>query len=172
MFEEITKDLGSGNMGGAQRSITYGRWADVLTWPVANATVGHEGESDGNVEMAVGANAYHIIATEETVDVKIGLQGELDGKSQLSTLSFFHPKVRAKLLNFMNAIQNEDMFFIVNDNNGVSYLLGDAERGANITTADLTTGTKYSDRNGATLTFTYPSKQILAYTGTDPAAAV
>lgn len=172
MLEELAKDLGTGNMGGAQRTITYGRWADVITWPAPSIVVGHEGESEGDIQLAVGAEAYHIIATEETVDVKIAVVGELDGRSQESTITFFHPKVRAKLLNFINAIQNEDLFFIVNDNNGVMYLLGDAQRGANIATGEATTGTKFTDKNGATLTFKYSAKITLAYVGADPAEVV
>jgi len=171
-FEELAKDLATGNMGGAQKTITFGRWADVATWPIPSAVVGHEGESTGDVELVDGASAFHVVCTEETVDVKINVVGEQDGRSQESILAFFTPKVRAKLLNFLNAIQNEEVFFIVPDNNGVTYLLGDAQRGANIVTGEATTGTKFTDRNGAATTFKYSAKKTLAYTGIDPADVV
>jgi len=169
MFEELAKDLATGNMGGAQKIITYGRWADVAEWPTPSIVVGKEGESLGDVVMKPATNAFHIICTEETVDVKINVVGERDGRSQESKLAFSHPKVRAKLLNFLNAIQNEEVFFIVNDNNGVTYLLGDAQRGADIDTAELTTGTKFADKNAGALAFKYSSKQTLEYVGVDPA---
>lgn len=172
LFEDLTKDLGAGNQGGALKTITFGRWDDVLTWPTPSSVVGKEGESTGNVAMRAGAKAFHLYATDETVDLKINSVGERDGKSHESKLAIFHPKSRAKLVNFMNAVQNDELFFIVNDNNGVSYLLGGPKRGADLDSSELTPGTKFSDKNGISISFKYNAEKSYIYTGTDPAAAV
>ena len=172
MFEKLAKDLATGNMGGNQSRIIYGRHADVVTWPTLTVVVGKEGESTGSVIMAAATKAFEIIATEETVDFKIAFVGEKDGKSQKATLTFLHPKLRAKVLAFMNAIGNEDVFFIVSDNNGTQYLMGDAQRGASLDTGEATTGNKFDSKSGLTCTFSYNAKVMLAYMGVDPVVPV
>ncbi len=45
-------------------------------------------------------------------------------------LNIISAKMRKKIFGFENATKGRKMFFIVTDNNGTNYLMGDKRRGA------------------------------------------
>ena len=76
-------------------------------------------------------------------------------------------RIRKKLLGFMNAAKGRKLFFIVEDNNGVKYLMGDRRRGAILASDSdgASTGTGATERNQTSLKFQYNAPRALAYEG-------
>ena len=163
------------NMGGLVPQLIFGYHDDVSAWPdwpapAANATAGltleAAGAISGDLTMATGARAYKMDFTEEQGSFSIAPQGEPGAISFLYTLNIINRRIRKKLLGFMNAAKNRKMFFIVQDANGVWYLMGDKARGARLSSGDgATTGTASTDSNQVSLTFTYTSPRALVYEG-------
>jgi hypothetical protein len=66
----------------------------------------------------------------------------------------------------MNAAMDRKMFFIVEDENGKTYLMGNSKRGATLVSGDgATTGTGTGDRNQTALQFKFRTKKALIYKG-------
>lgn len=161
------------NMGGIVPTMVYGYWDDVDKWPdfpklvdAAPITLDAAGALVGDLVMKEGTCAYTMQFTDETGDFKITDQGETGGESYLYDLSIVHAKMRKKLFGFENATKGRRMFFIVQDNNGCRYLMGDKRNGAKKASGDgSTTGTKASDRNQNTLHYTFNAPRKLMYEG-------
>ena len=81
-------------------------------------------------------------------------------------LNIISPKMRKKVFGFENATKGRKMFFIVTDNNGMNYLMGDKRRGAMRASGDgATTGTGSSGRNQSTLHYTFATPVKCVYEG-------
>lgn len=161
-------------MGGIIPKVIYGYWEDVETWPtVPDITAGSSGvdmESAGyladDLVMAVGTCAYTLEFNEDVGSFQIAPQGDKGSISFLYTLTFVNKRIRNKILGFLNAAKNRKMFFIVQDNNGMWYLMGDKYRGAMLSPSDgAVTGTVTTDSNQVTSVFTYVSTGAYAYDG-------
>jgi hypothetical protein len=161
------------NMGGIVPSLIFGYWDDVKAWPdfpaVAEAavpTLEEAGALKGDVVMATGAKAYKFTFTDDAGEFKISPQGEQDGESYLYELSIVSARIRKQIFGFMNATKGRKMFFIVQDNNGEYYLMGDKRRGAKMSTGDgAATGTSATARNQTTMKFHYTCPRALVYEG-------
>ena len=161
------------NMGGLVPQIIYFYHEDVKTWPdkpaVAEAvipTLEVAGEWKGDLVMATGAKAYKMDFTDDTGEFKITPQGEDGGMSFLYELSIISAKIRKQILGFMNACKGRKMGFIVQDNNGNYYLMGDKNRGAKLASGDgSTTGANATARNQTTMKFQYNCPRALIYDG-------
>ena len=161
------------NMGGIIPVLIYGYWDDVKTWPDLPAVVAstvptleEAGVLKGDVVMATGAKAYKLNFTDDTGEFKISPQGEAGGESFLNELTIISARIRKVILGFMNATKGRKMFFIVQDNNGTYYLMGDKHRGAKLATGDgAATGANATARNQITLKFNYNSPRALVYEG-------
>ena len=70
----------------------------------------------------------------------------------------------------MNAVKNDNMVFVVPDNNGQYFVLGDAIRPATLEGSDENNGTskETAGRRGVSMHFTYKTSNIFEYTGTIP----
>lgn len=161
------------NMGGIIPLLIFFYWDAVKTWPdlpaVAEASVPSldvAGAWKGDVVMATGEKAYKFNFTDDTGSFKISPQGEEGGISYLYELNIVSAQIRKQILGFMNACKGRKMGFIVQDNNGNYYLMGDKNRGAKLATGDgATTGTKPTDLNQTTLKFQYNCPRALMYEG-------
>ena len=161
------------NTGGLVPNLIFGYWEDVKSFPsipaitdVAGMDMEVAGKLDGDLVMNAGTKAYTLKFTEDTGVFTIAPQGEVGGQSFLYSLTFISAKVRAKILGFMNAAKNRKMFFIVQDENGTYFLMGDKNRGARLQAGDgVTSGTAVTDRNQTTLLFTFTSPRALSYAG-------
>lgn len=163
------------NMGGLVPQLIFGYHDDVASWPdwpapAANSatalSLDQAGVIAGDLVMAAGASAYKMDFTEEQGSFSIAPQGDPGAISFLYTLNIINRRIRKKLLGFMNAAKNRKMFFLVQDANGVWYLMGDKARGARLSSGDgATTGQASTDSNQVALTFTYTSPRALAYEG-------
>lgn len=161
------------NMGGLKPSVVAGYYDDVATFPDLPAPVGDvamdletSGKWKGDVVMKPGTKAVQIDFTDDTGLLTIADQGEKGGISFNFELVMVFAKMRAKVMGFENATKNRKMFFIVTDGNGVSYLMGDKNRGAMREAGDgSTSGTASSDRNQSSLKFGYSCPRKLVYDG-------
>lgn len=163
------------NMGGIVPVVIFGYADEVGTWPekptpeAAETAIDMEkaGALVGDVVMNEGCRAYKFEFTDDVGSFSIKPQGENGGESFLYTLSIINAKIRKKILGFVNAVKGKKIFFIVQDNNGVYYLMGDAKRGARLAndSEGFVTGTNPTERNQASLNFTYSAPRALCYEG-------
>ena len=99
-------------------------------------------------------------------EFKITDQGESGGESFLMDLNIISAKMRKKIFGFENATKGRKMFFIVTDNNGTNYLMGDKRRGALRASGDgATTGASSTARNQNTLHYTFTAPRKCVYEG-------
>ena len=173
-FTDILKNLPNGeNMGGIGQKVYFGFWKDVVTWPtkpVNPATIEENAELTGDIVMASGTNMFELYITDDTGEFNIESVGEVDGKSFVEHLVFFHPGLQKKILGFMNAAKNDNLFFIVTDSEGQMYLMGDAMRPAVYQGAPEGNGTgkETAARKGMSAEFTYKTPNVYVYTGVIP----
>ncbi|MPL77636.1 hypothetical protein SDC9_23493 [bioreactor metagenome] len=173
-FTDILKDLPDGeNMGGLPQKVYFGFHADVATWPTkpaAPVAIDEQAVLTGDVTMKEGKRMFEMYMTDDTGEFKIEPVGESDGKSFVARLSFFHPGLSPKILGFMNAAKNDNLVFIVPDNNGNMYLMGDSLRPATYSGSPDGVGTskETAGRRGASMEFTYKTSNIYLYEGSIP----
>lgn len=173
-FQDISKNLHQGeNMGSISQTIYYGLHSDVATWPTkpTGATTLEElGALTGNITMKPGKRLFKLYITDDTGELENEIVGEKDGISFIQHLRFFHPGLMARILGFMNAVKNDNMVFVVPDNNGQYFVLGDAIRPATLEGSDENNGTskETAGRRGVSMHFTYKTSNIFEYTGTIP----
>lgn len=160
------------NMGGIVPSIIYGYHEDVATWPdyptkaEAALKLDEAGAFKGDVVMKTGCKAYKMEITDELAEFKITDQGEVGGESFLYDLNIIAAKMRKKIFGFENATKGRKMFFIITDNNGTNYLMGDKRRGAVRASGDgSTTGSGSTARNQNSLRYTFTCPRKLVYEG-------
>lgn len=161
-----------GNQGGIVPSVIYGYHADVAVWPdypVKTAeplTLDQAGTLTGDLVMKEGCRAYKMEFTDNLAEFKMTDQGEAGSESTLMDLNIISPKMRKKVFGFQNATKGRKMFFIVTDNNGTCYLMGDKRRGAQQASGDgSTTGTDGSTRNQTSLHYTFTAPLKCVYEG-------
>ena len=170
---ELNKDLDNGsNMGGVAQ-IYVGYHADVETWPtepVSPTSLETLATLTGDVLMKAGKRMFPLYATDDTADFKIVPVGELDGKSFEMQLSLFHPGLKKKILGFMNATKNENLVFVVVDNEGQQFLMGSKLKPSiyNSSPDANGTGKATKDRRGLSFEFLFKCKNIYAYPGSIP----
>lgn len=172
-FTELDKDLPEGNMGGIPQYFYFGLHKDVATWPTlpaAPATLEENATLTGNVTMKTGKRMFTMYVTDDMGELTIEPVGEGDSKSFVIHLKIFHPGLRKKLLGFMNATCNENMVFVVPDNNGQKFLMGDALRPSTFVGSPdgAGTGKATTDKRGLSFEFIYKCKKLFAYEGTVP----
>ena len=173
-FTNIDKNLPNGeNMGGIVQKIYFGFWADVDTFPtkpVTPATLEENASLTGNIVMKTGKRMFEMYITDDTGEFNVEPVGEVDGKSFVLHLNFFHPGMQKKILGFINAAKNDNLVFVVTDAEGQQYLMGDAMRPAVYQGAPNGSGTgkETAARKGMSCEFTYKTGNIHVYTGTVP----
>jgi hypothetical protein len=173
-FTNIDKNLNNGqNMGGIAQVVYYGAWADVESWPTvpsSPAAIEDNGTLTGNLVMKTGKQLFEMYITDDTGEFEIEPVGEKDGKSFVTHLRLFHPGVKKKILGFMSAIKNENLVFIVQDNDDQYYLMGDAVRPAIFSGSPDSAGTsrETAGRRGMSMEFIYKTANIHVYGGSVP----
>lgn len=168
-----------GNMAGIVPEIIFGYHEDVAVWPtepvptiVGEVTTPVELEAAGalvgDITMKPGTRAFKMKFTEDSGNFSIVPVGEIDGAHFEYNLNIVKARISQTILGFMNAASQRKMFFIVPDENGEYYLMGNKRRGASYVTGGdgATTGTTSSDRNQASMQFRFRSGKALVYGGT------
>lgn len=173
-IDPVIKQAELDNMPGIVSKLIYGYHADVAAWPTkpvgvadADITLDAAGALVGDVVMKSGTCAFVDEFTEDTGEFSIKWVGENGGLHAEYDLSIVHAKIRAKILGLQNASRNRKLFFIVQDENGSSYLMGDKNKSAIFQPSD---GNKFgksgsAERNQATLAFKYSAPRALEYVG-------
>ena len=176
---DIDHNLDGGNMAGIIPQIIYGYHEDVDVWPAEPAATIVGGEVTvpmtlaaaatltGDVVMKAGTRAFTLDFTEETGNFKINTAGEVDGEYCEYNLEFIKAKITATVLGFMNAALDRKMFFIVPDENGNKYLMGDSRRGASFVPGGdgANTGKGGNDRNQTSMAFKFKRRKAYIYAG-------
>lgn len=176
-LDDIDHNLGcEGNSPGIIQRLIYGYCDDALTWPKYPApktegevltpmTLEEAGALVGDLIMKDKKRAFFFDFTADTGNLKIAPGGQVDGTSFTYTLTIIKAKITKKVLGFMNASSSKKMFMLVQDENGVWYLLGNARRGVTIGGDGADTGTGGDDRNQVSVTFTFRDGRALVYDG-------
>lgn len=176
-LEDLDHNMGcdGGNQGGIVERVIFGYWNDVAAWPdepvpaspATPLTLEEGGALEGDVVMKPGTRAFYLEFTEYAGNFAITTDGETDGISALYTLNIVKAKLSKKVFGLMNAALGRRLFFIVTDNNGVTYLMGGKKRGCTLVSGGdgAVTGTAAADRNQASLQFTYRTGKALVYEG-------
>lgn len=175
-FEDIMKNLQNGeNMGGIPQAVYYSYHQDCLTWPerpdasAEGMTLEKMGELVGDLKLKKDKKLHRFYVTDDEGKLDFESVGEKDGKSFVVKLRVYNPGLQSKLLGLINMAKNENLVFIVPDNNGNYFLMGDELRAATLDSIDgMTTGQKTEERPGAGLVFTYKTANIYRYTGALP----
>lgn len=170
---DINKNLPGGeNMGGVTK-VYFGYQEDVATWPTKPTnplTMEDSAVLTGSLIMKTGKRMFDIYITDDTGEFNIEAVGEVDGKSFVEHLTFFHPGMQQTIISFMNAVKNANMIFVVQDADGNMFLMGDASRAAVYQGSPDGNGTgkATSDRKGMSAEFTYKTANVYLYKGTVP----
>jgi hypothetical protein len=175
-LEDIDHNLGcTGNVSGIATKLIFGYHSDVAVWPDEPLPVDSDNslsleESatlDGDVVMKAGTRAFEMEFTEDSGSLTIIPVGEIDGGQMEYTLTIIKAKLQKRVLGLMNAAVAKKLFFIVQDENGVRYLMGNKRRGCTFVTGGdgATTGTTSSDRNQASLQFKFRAGRAFVYEG-------
>lgn len=173
-FTDINKNLPSGeNMGGLTQKVFYGFHEDVEVWPakpVNPLTLEESAVLTGNLTMKAGKRMFELYITDDTGEFNIEPVGEVDGKSFVEHLTFFHPGLQSKILGFLNAAKGRNMIFVVQDSDGQMYLMGDPLRAAIYQGSPDGNGTgkATTDRKGISAEFTYKTANLYIYNGPVP----
>lgn len=173
-FMNIVKNIPNGeNMGGIAQKVAYGFWADVETWPTkpdSPLDVEENGVLTGEIVMKEATNMFEMYLTDDTGELNIESVGEVDGKSFVMHLNLFHPGLQKKILGFINAAKNDNLFFVVTDAEGQKYLMGDEMRPAVYQGAPDGggTGKETAARKGMSMEFTYKTPNVYVYDGLIP----
>lgn len=178
-FANIEKNLpGGANMGGLPQKVYFGLHKDVEGWPTepdydTAATLEEVATLTGDLTMKTSTNLFELYITDDTGELEIESVGEKDGKSWVIHLRLFNPGLQKKLLGFINVAKNENLVFIVPDNNGNLFLMGDELRPATFETSPdgAGTGMETSARAGVSMEFTYKTKNLYHYEGAIPLTA-
>jgi hypothetical protein len=85
-------------------------------------------------------------------------------------LSLFNPGLKPKLLGLLNSVKNDNLVFIVPDNNNQKFLMGDAVRAAIFTGSPdgAGTGKETAGRRGISMEFVYKTSNVYVYEGSVP----
>lgn len=174
MFTDIDKNLVNGeNMGGIAQIVYFALHEDVATWPAkpsSPVSLSANGVLTGDLEMKAGKKMYKLYITDDTGEYKVEQVGSPDGISFVQKLTFFHPGMGPEILGLLNAVKNENMVFVVADNNGAKFLMGDETRPATFSGSGdgIGVGKETSARRGVGMEFSYKTANVYQYTGSIP----
>ena len=108
------------------------------------------------ITLQSGCEFAEIYASRDLGELKYITQGTRDNRSFHATLEVHHPGFRRKLLGFLGVAVNLEFIVLIQLANGNWHLLGDTDRGAEISDGvESTSGKLTTDINGATITFEY-----------------
>ena len=161
------------NRAGIVDRIIIGYADEVGTWPKlptgsleSPISLEKAGQWIGDLAMKNGCNMVELNFTDETGEFKITDQGEKGGKSFLYELELSRAKMNATMFGFENAVKDRQLVILVQDRNGVWYLMGDEIAPAmKVDGEGSKTGKTGTDLNQTSLKFQYTCPRKLVYIG-------
>ena len=174
LFVDVNKATRN-NMGGLRVTLYFGLIDDVETWPTMadqeSGTQSIDGLASltGNVVMKAGKKMFSMYGTPQTIELKSTVVGEIDSQSHKHSLNVSMPGLGSKLIGFLGATNNENLFFIVQRHNGTMYMMGYEGMPATKVSDESGTGAKVEDGAKAVVSFeAYGPTPAPIYTGTVP----
>lgn len=155
-FGPLKWACGSENMGGYKNRILFIPSCDITAVPELPAEI----TDAADLVTATGAFTFKapatipmfIYATDKTVKLDAENQGDTDGQSFVQKGEFFHPGSKAEVAAFARKVNNTPGYLVLEDANGVQYLIGSKGMPANIKPA-FSGGGDRTDRKGFQFTF-------------------
>lgn len=153
-FTDISKPSASNpGTGGNVRNVIYfalQSWVDEDNFPARDddlVTI-HE-------DLAFLSEGWkELYATPESVDLKMNVVGEPDGKGFEITLEIFHPGRYAAFDGFLANVANENLYLKIREcSTGLRRIIGSPCSTAKVDTAESGYGKNVSERKGTTLVF-------------------
>lgn len=167
-FADIEKNLKDNENMGGLTNVIFCKHSDVETWPtraVAPADATADAAWVGDLVLKSTKKGYRMYVTEDTCGIDDSMVGELDAQSYEATLSLFTPGMRADKLGLLNNVKNEDLVFLVKNEEGEWYMLGDENHPCKLSSATGSTGKATTDRKGVSLEFKYKNNGLRMYVG-------
>lgn len=160
------------NMGGiAAVHIAFHSW--IKTFPTMpqltaeNKTYADAGKWQGDFVLDEGKTFAKISFKDEAAKLDFSEQGEKGSLKVLHTLTMSRNKIEAIGAGFSNAVRNQPLVIVVEDNNGTKYILGDKRVPCRCATGQThTTGEKREDISLMNFQFEYTCPRLLTYEGT------
>ncbi len=155
-FGPLKWACGSENMGGYKNRLLFIPSCSVSEVP----TLPDEITDSEDLVTAAGAFVFNdigdkpifIYATDKTVTLEAENQGDTDGQSFVQKGEFFHPGSKAEVAAFARKVNNTPGYIILEDANGVQYMVGSKGLPANIKPS-FTGGGERTDRKGFQFTY-------------------
>ena len=151
------------------KAIYMAMHSDVATFPAlpsVRANFADFAELEGNIVMLEGKTFKKIFVSKDMGELKYKPQGKTGSRSFRSSLSIFHPGLKAKLLGMVASMMNSEFFLAVLLENGDVHIMGDKYRGAEFSEdTELTSGKEITSENGGNLGFIYDTPTAQIYTG-------
>lgn len=163
-FAPLKWSIGQNNMGGYKGRLLFVPFDAPTTVP----TVPDPAKATSNEELVTAAGAFafpaegsykqpiYLYSTDATVEYKAEQQGEADGISFKSTLTFFFPGNTPGMHAFNALIKNTPGYYVFEDSDGKQMILGQPGLYAS-TTPSFNGGKARADRRGTTYTATADS---------------
>lgn len=151
-FEALEWADGQKNIPGLKPIGYYGFTEDAETipeLPTTPASMSNAGVITSNIVMKSGKTMYPMYGTLTKLNLKGEAQGERDAITKNRTLSWKYPDTNAASIGFDIATNNQNMFFVVTDQNSRMRLIGNKSIPATIKSSD-DSGTAPSDDKGYT----------------------
>lgn len=151
-------DNSCGSASGIVR-ILYGLKKDVLTWPskesaeTRTSLADHVNTTVENIIMKPGKKLFEFGSKKNSGELKYVGEGEEGSRSLKASIECYHPQLRAQLVGFATAVQNQELIVLAKTRNGDWHMLGNADEGAILETFDATSGKATTDPNGANIMF-------------------
>lgn len=157
-FGPLNWPCGSENMGGYKNRLLFIPACAVSAVPELPEI--DDTSTPADLVTAIGSFVFKdaeskpmfIYATDKTVQLDAENQGETDGQSFRQFGQFFHPGSKAENGAFARKVNNTPGYLIIEDPNGVQYMVGSKGLPCTIKPA-FAGGTARTDRRGTTYTF-------------------
>lgn len=162
------------NMGGvAAIHVAYHK--DIATFPQfptlssEKKSFADAGAWDGDFVMKDGKKFAKISFKDEAANLTFAENGDKGSLKVMHTLVVSRNKIEAISAGFSNAVRNMPLVIVVEDNNGVKYILGDKRVPCRMASGqNSTVGEKHEDTSMLSLQFEYSCPRLLVYNGNLP----
>lgn len=168
---------GQDNLAGLIGDLSIVPVEDVTTIPALAAAASLV--INGDIVLGAGKSWKRLYFTDETAKLEMKPVGEYDGKGQESMISVRYPKFSTALIDWIRSVQNTPCLLSFKmANSGKRYVLGltqfniattalSADIPVKFEGADVSTGEKRADQNGALLSWKFTSHHgPVEYNGT------
>lgn len=156
IHEDVEFCSGEDFLGGLQEAeiyFCYLPFVDSLKLPLAAASNALAGTVSAKITCKPNRGFQKMKALVDTSELSSQFSGSKE-VSDVSDLKVFLLGVRAQLIGFSRKFRNRPFVFIIKDNNGRQFVLGNLASPAYLKDFNMISGKKFDDDNGVDLTIT------------------